>query len=145
MLVQMIRNTSTTHLALIHPNIKTVRLRHHLQSTHRLLSQQPNLSNLLGCSINIIRNMPIRHHQNMPRIIRIKIQQGIRILTPAHNQRLIITPRRPSTKRAGILTIILLPTLHIGAPVRRPEPLKSIRNTGQLKIIGTIHDLHTQN
>ena len=123
MLVEMPGNASATHLSLIHPDVESLRSRHLPQHLHGTLRQSPHLGDFGVVKIGVVRDMAVGTHEEVARVVGIKIHHDVRRLPSGDHEPLALGQSRRAAEGALVArTVMGGSTLapEVGLAVRGP-------------------------
>ncbi|MNG36790.1 hypothetical protein D3C84_1239340 [compost metagenome] len=70
----------------------------------------------------------------MPAVVRVQVEQNVRVRAARNDQRLLVIHRRGQAERAVVL-VRLLPVLDVDHAVRGPEALERVGNRGEIRAV----------
>ena len=130
MLVQVVGNSRAAHLALVNTNVEAVVVRHLAQNLHGELGQLRDLQGFRLGRIVVEGNVAVRAHEQVPGVVRVKVENHEGMLAAVHNQRLLVAAAGGGAERAGLFGVVLLPAAHVGGAVRGPQALELVGCAG---------------
>src|SRR5277367_1468189 len=126
--MQMFGQRTARRLPQIQADVEAVWSRHVLDDANRLLGERHQLGGLLLGQIFELRYPPIRHHHQMPRVIRVEVEHRVDEFAPGDHQTVLIGQLRDLTERLVTVADVLLqrPLSQIAHAVGRPQPLQVV-------------------
>src|SRR5690606_22306870 len=130
-LMQVARDAGAGDVALVHADVETVRAADSPDDPHRGLREPRELIGLLGGEVRVVRDVAVRTDHQVTRVVRVAVEHREDGLPSRHHQTVLGWPVRRTAERATSLGVVSrrrpVVALHVGQPVRRPQPFQSVR------------------
>ncbi|MPM33814.1 hypothetical protein SDC9_80395 [bioreactor metagenome] len=133
MLVQVRRDAGPGRLALVHPEVESLRVAHRTDHRHRRPGQLSDLDDLGRGQVGVVGHVPVRADQQMAGVVRVEIEQHVRHRAAVHDQPVLVTGPRGRAERAGVprrRPRMLVPA-DVRLPMGDPQAVEHVGVAGQ--------------
>src|SRR5574337_201990 len=115
----------------VQADVEAVRARHRLHDADRLLHERHQLRTLGFGELLQFREAPVRHHHQMPGVVRVQVEHRVDVLAAGHHQAFLVGQRGDVGERLrrslGSRSVVLDRGLgQVCHPVRRPKPFQTV-------------------